>query len=522
MQKIKISVKTAAEIGALLALLLFAAVGAVSQWYNLGGSFLRIYFNGEELCCVKESVDVRRLLQQERRALALADDKPLYMEYDVSFEASDEWFVPLTAEEDAAAQLSEKLKESVIPKDAKGCSVAIEGFHANFTDLNEAIGFFEAVKAEADPDHQFIPEISKEKGHITGILTAYLAETKSREKTEAIPEESAADHIVSGACRALMQSMEYAQANPDTGDSGNEYQMGLLSMEFMEKIEVYERALAPEELADVKDAVAEVTKEKETNKIYVVESGDCLSVIALDHETTVASIVKLNGLENADVTIWPGDELIIAVPEPDLRMRIQTGVVYDEDYNADPVIIENDTWYTTKEVVHDEGTTGYRERNDIVTFENGYEVGREMIHERIIVESKPAVIERGTITPPTYIRPLIGGYKSSNFGYRWGRLHKGVDIACPVGTIVFASSAGTVLSANYNGGYGYNVVISHPDGKMTRYAHCSKLLVSAGQSVEQGETIALSGNTGRSTGPHVHFEIYVDGVAVDPLNYIGY
>ena len=69
-------------------------------------------------------------------------------------------------------------------------------------------------------------------------------------------------------------------------------------------------------------------------------------------------------------------------------------------------------------------------------------------------------------------------------------------------------------------GYGNNVVISHADGRLTRYAHNSKLLVKAGQHVEQGEPIALSGSTGRSTGPHVHFEIYINGSAVDPLKYI--
>ena len=90
----------------------------------------------------------------------------------------------------------------------------------------------------------------------------------------------------------------------------------------------------------------------------------------------------------------------------------------------------------------------------------------------------------------------------------------------PDWTTVYASCAGTVISASYNGGYGNNVVISHADGRLTRYAHNSKLLVKAGQHVEQGEPIALSGSTGRSTGPHVHFEIYINGSAVDPLKYI--
>ena len=96
-----------------------------------------------------------------------------------------------------------------------------------------------------------------------------------------------------------------------------------------------------------------------------------------------------------------------------------------------------------------------------------------------------------------------------------------MDYACSIGTTVFASSAGTVVQAGYNsGGYGNNVVISHPDGRMTRYAHNSKILVHVGQHVEQGEPIALSGNTGRSTGPHLHFEIYINGSPVNPLKYI--
>ena len=247
-----------------------------------------------------------------------------------------------------------------------------------------------------------------------------------------------------------------------------------------------------------------------------------LSVIAMDHDTTVASIVALNGFSSADQMIRDGQERIIAVPEPDLQIRITMGEVYEEDYTAEPIIIENDSWYTTKEVVHDEGTTGHRERNDVVVYENGIEVSREMIHENVMIQSEPAVIERGTIVPPTYIKPLSGGRYTSGFGRRWGRMHKGVDWACPIGTTVYASCGGTVIQASYSGGYGNCVVISHPDGRMTRYAHNSKLLVSAGQHVEQGQPIALSGSTGRSTGPHVHFELYINGSAVNPLKYISY
>ena len=89
-------------------------------------------------------------------------------------------------------------------------------------------------------------------------------------------------------------------------------------MEFVERVNVFENYVDADQIADVDEQVAEVTKEKESNKIYVVESGDCLSVIAMDHDTTVSSIVALNGLDSADAMIRDGQELIIAVPEPDI------------------------------------------------------------------------------------------------------------------------------------------------------------------------------------------------------------
>lgn len=155
-----------------------------------------------------------------------------------------------------------------------------------------------------------------------------------------------------------------------------------------------------------------------------------------------------------------------------------------------------------------------------VTYKDGVETGRSMAHQTILAQSEPAVIEHGTQIPPTYVKPLSGGRFTSGFGKRWGRMHKGVDWACSVGTAVKASCGGTVVSAGWSNGYGYCITIRHPDGKQTRYAHLSKILVSSGKSVKQGDKIALSGNTGRSTGPHIHFEILVNGSQVNPLKYL--
>lgn len=170
--------------------------------------------------------------------------------------------------------------------------------------------------------------------------------------------------------------------------------------------------------------------------------------------------------------------------------------------------------------MHQEGITGKREINALVTTENGIEVARENLHTLVLEEAVPAVVEQGTQIPPTYIRPMSGGRFTSGYGKRWGRIHKGVDWAVSVGTPVYASSAGTVSVAGAVRGYGYAVYINHPDGRQTRYGHLSKVLVSPGETVEQGQRIALSGNTGRSTGPHLHFEILIDGSQVNPLNYM--
>jgi murein DD-endopeptidase MepM/ murein hydrolase activator NlpD len=149
-----------------------------------------------------------------------------------------------------------------------------------------------------------------------------------------------------------------------------------------------------------------------------------------------------------------------------------------------------------------------------------------ILKQELIKEAVPMIVERGTKVPPTYIKPISGGRISSPFGKRNSPTkgassnHLGVDWATPTGTSVVASCGGTVSKAGWASGYGYCVFIEHEDGKQTRYGHLSKVLVKVGQKVRQGEKIALSGNTGVSTGAHLHFEIRVNGTAVNPLNYV--
>ncbi|CAE20926.1 Peptidase family M23/M37 [Prochlorococcus marinus str. MIT 9313] len=130
--------------------------------------------------------------------------------------------------------------------------------------------------------------------------------------------------------------------------------------------------------------------------------------------------------------------------------------------------------------------------------------------------SSNGMLRLGTIDSDSYIWPTKGVF-TSGFGWRWGRMHQGIDIANLTGTPIVASKDGIVTHAGWMAGYGYLVEISHSDGASTRYAHNSKLLVRKGQLVPQGATISKMGSTGRSTGPHLHFEIRKKGgIAMNP------
>jgi murein DD-endopeptidase MepM/ murein hydrolase activator NlpD len=125
----------------------------------------------------------------------------------------------------------------------------------------------------------------------------------------------------------------------------------------------------------------------------------------------------------------------------------------------------------------------------------------------------------GAVSAAGFIWP-VNGTVVSGYGWRWGRMHEGIDIAASTGTPIWSAAAGTVIYAGWLGGYGNLVVVDHGNGLATAYAHASSILVSVGQSVGQGETVSLVGSTGNSSGPHLHFEVRVNGSAVDPLLYL--
>lgn len=153
---------------------------------------------------------------------------------------------------------------------------------------------------------------------------------------------------------------------------------------------------------------------------------------------------------------------------------------------------------------------------------------QQKVAEQIAAASGVGVLPAGPMTSPSAAGLIwpISGTVSSGFGPRGSpggigsTYHEGLDISVPEGTPIRAAASGTVIMASYNGGYGNYTCIDHGSGLSTCYAHQSSFAVSSGQSVSQGQVIGYSGNTGASTGPHLHFEVRINGAAQDPMGYL--
>lgn len=248
------------------------------------------------------------------------------------------------------------------------------------------------------------------------------------------------------------------------------------------------------------DAVQNAFEEKEGTgeiQIYVVQESESLSVIAEKFGVSVNTILWANEIKNPN-TIRPGDTLII-LPVSGVRHVVKKGdtiAAIAKKYGGDVTdILAYNSLVTGAELVV--GTT--------VVIPGGEVAIPKVADKKKSTAKKGAT---GSVSTKGYfIRPLPSVYPKTQgiHGYN------GVDIGAPIGTEVHAAAAGTVIlsrsGGSYNGGYGNYVVIKHANGTQTLYAHLNSILVSSGDTVSQGEAIGYSGNTGRSTGAHLHFEV---------------
>ncbi|MCQ2513726.1 MAG: peptidoglycan DD-metalloendopeptidase family protein [Ruminococcus sp.] len=258
-----------------------------------------------------------------------------------------------------------------------------------------------------------------------------------------------------------------------------------------------------------------------------------------DDATTAefANDVKILGGAFSENQIKPVND-VIADAKSKFSIALSTDIVYTREIDYETTVEYDDSEGSSYEEVITEGEKGEEEVTIRTTYVDGVQTNAVLTGNKVLKEAVNEVIVRGSSTSDDYINTSNSGYStgsfiwpipythsiSSEFGYRWGRLHGGLDIAAGgiYGQPIIASDSGTVSFSGGDAysGYGYYVMIDHNNGYSTLYGHCSSLAVSSGQYVNQGDIIGYVGSTGNSTGPHLHFEIRVDGVQTDPLGYV--
>ena len=301
-----------------------------------------------------------------------------------------------------------------------------------------------------------------------------------------------------------------------------------VSSAFVEQLEINE-VYAMEDLMTV-DQIEQALKANTTGETtYTVVKGDTYNGIAYRNNMSLSDLMDLNPGVSIN-RLMVGDVLNVKEIIPTLSVRTTEKVTYTQPIPCPVEEVKNDSMYQGDSKIVTQGEEGEALVEADVIYVNGYERERTVTGSTTLREPTTTVKAVGTKEKPKtaskgyFIWPVSSHRINSYFGGRkiFGSYsyHSGLDINAGYGEAVKAADGGTVTFSGTKGNYGKLVIIRHDNGIETYYAHNSGLVVSAGQKVYQGQTVAKAGSTGRSTGVHCHFEVRVGGSAVNPLSYL--
>ena len=306
------------------------------------------------------------------------------------------------------------------------------------------------------------------------------------------------------------------------------------SVEFSEAISTKPVEVQPDQIKSLEQAMKELTVGKMTTTEYTAQENDSWWLIARNNDMMTAEVLVGNPGMTEDSKIQAGQKIKIVSTSPYLTVMSKGTITSTEAIPYDVVSTTDTELASGESVIKEPGSDGSK----VVTYsyqqKNGENISQEIVEEKVSKEpvtqivsegSAPTVVSltrvasRGSNSSKGIAWPLRGPINSS-YGPRSRGNHTGLDIGGSTGSSYSSAASGTVVSAGWGGGYGNMILIDHGNGVKTRYAHSSKLLVSVGQQVQQGQRIGLVGSTGNSTGPHLHFEVIVNGSTVNPSNYL--
>ncbi len=310
---------------------------------------------------------------------------------------------------------------------------------------------------------------------------------------------------------------------------------------FAQKVKLVEGAYPFDALTTI-DAISETLKNGHTAPIYyTAQSGDSLIGIARANGLTLAKLREYNPAYKDSDILHIGDRLVVKQSSSVLQIKTYRTATYTESIPFETKVYLEKNHYADEQHIAVKGVNGSREVTAEIEYTDGVETARKELKSTVLKEPVTQRLQVGAIQgsrpggngivtgkftwPLPHFRTI-----TSYYGPRWGKVHQGLDIAGynVYGASIVAADGGTVVAVNKTSkwgtgmfaGYGYAVIIDHGRGLRTLYAHCSRILVNAGDKVSKGQVIARVGSTGMSTGPHLHFEVRRNNSRVNPLPYL--
>lgn len=289
---------------------------------------------------------------------------------------------------------------------------------------------------------------------------------------------------------------------------------------------------------DEDEVVEMVGSYKTVATYYTAVEGDSPYGISEKVNMTLEEIAQLNPGFSRATPVHIGDQIKITQEQPFMNVVVTREEHYEESIPYEKEYVQDNTRYVGMNTIKQNGADGVRAITANVSYLNGVEISRKILARTTTKNPVTEIIGVGTLQRPAnsapgttveagkLIWPVGGSGGKKGYGYAAAGYsnHRGLDIVAPYGTPIYAAETGVITQINvggWGGGWGTFVVIRHSNGLSTRYAHCSSIAnIYIGQTVTAGQLIAYVGSTGDSTGNHLHFEVMVGNVRVDPIYYL--
>ena len=330
-----------------------------------GTNLVSVYMNGTLVGTVEDTSRIDSIVTNARKRVARENTGLVLIKADIVLRGSTEIFGTINTDEEIEENVYRLMLENSVETKESAYEVKINRFTVKLKTADEVIALLEAAKNVYDTEDTYSVNLVLDPTRELDVLTTEMV--RNDEKSDDNEEEEVDVLPKAGISQKFEQFYNEANEYEEIG-----FTLGIKSIDFNENVEVVKTYVDKDEISTLDAAIAEVTKEKETSKIYVVESGDTIGLVAQKNGLSVDELLEMNSstLENENSMLHVGDELKVTSPEPELSILKTEEKYFADYYDAEVQYIDNDDWYTTEQKVLQEPEKGYRKMIADITYKN--------------------------------------------------------------------------------------------------------------------------------------------------------